>query len=173
MHMIKGQSISLRKTTLKDAKKSAQWLNNPKVIEFLEVTKPVTYESRRKFLKERLEDPSEVNFSIIEKATEEYIGNVYIYNIDTEKGEGELGVFIGETRCWGKGYAQETINLIQKHAYRNLKLKKIYAKCIETNKRAYNCYLKLGFLKEGQDKKALEKTDILYSSKDNWIKTHE
>lgn len=154
--------ITLRKTTIKDAKKSAEWLNNPEVTKFLGITAPVTYESRKKFLKERLEDPSEINFSIIENENKKYIGNIYIYNIDKVKKEGELGIFLGETNCWGKGYAKRAINLILEHAFDKLGLDKVYAKCIRANERACNCYLKMGFVKQGEYKKANEKTDILY-----------
>jgi RimJ/RimL family protein N-acetyltransferase len=140
-----GTNIRLRPTQIEDAEKSSHWLNDPLIQKFLGISKPITPESRKKFLKMKLENETEKNFSIIVKNTNEYIGNVYLYNIDQQKAQAEVGIFIGEKSQWGQGFATEAIGIIIQYAFHNINLKKVYLSTLEDNVAAIKCYQKAGF----------------------------
>jgi len=143
-----GENISLRPTNLSDAKKSAQWMNDSEVIKFLGISGVVTAVSRKIFLSKMLRSKNEKNFSIIEKKTGEYIGNIYIYNIHWKKRNAEVGIFIGEKRAWGKGYGTEAIELIKAYAFEDLNFCKLYLSTYEENVGAIKSYKKAGFIEK-------------------------
>lgn len=140
--MFAGLKIYLRPTTLDDAQKSTQWFNSSELREFLGMQKTPTVEERRLFLQNKLNDPNEINFAIILKKENIYIGNIYLYHLDTKNKEAEIGLFIGEEKYHCQGYASEALSLIEDYAFKKLKLKRLYLKTLNYNKKAYNCFLK-------------------------------
>ena len=149
--MLKGKNVYLRKTIPEDAEDSAKWLNDNEVIKFLGIEEVVTPKSRRQFLQTKLKDPTEHIFSIISSDDDKYIGNIYLYKTDKERREAEIGIFIGDKTCWKKGCASEAIDLIVEYGFKNLGLKRIYAKVIEENIAAIKCFEKCKFLKEDEE----------------------
>ncbi len=150
-YLLAGVQVKLRPTKITDAEKSARWLNDLGVKKFLGMTSPVTKESREKFLIKRLRSQNEKNFSIIEIDSGEYVGNVYLYNIDFNKKKAEVGIFIGEKNVWGKGYGTDAIEIIKKYAFDKLGLCKLYLSTYVENIAAIKCYQKAGF-KEKEEK---------------------
>jgi RimJ/RimL family protein N-acetyltransferase len=140
-----GKRIGLRPTQLSDAEKSAQWLNDPLIKKFIDITKTVTTESRRTFLEQKLQNKNEKNFSLILRNSGDYIGNIYLYNIDWEEKQAEIGIFIGEKDFLGKGYGTDAIELIKKYAFGDLKLSSLNLSTYTENIGAIKCYQKAGF----------------------------
>lgn len=140
--MLIGLKIYLRTTTLNDAQKSAEWFNDPALRKFLGMQKQQSIKERRLFLEKRLKDPQEKIFSIILKKKHIYLGNIYLYKIDNQKKEAELGLFIGEKKYQHKGYASEALDLIEKHAFSELNLNRLYLKTLNFNQIASHFFIK-------------------------------
>lgn len=77
------------------------------------------------------------------------IGTTFIKNIDMNNRKGEFGIFIGEEKARGKGYAKLAIKEILKIAFSNLQLNRCYLEVLAENQRAIHLYEKVGFKKEG------------------------
>jgi len=143
--LLRSTNIYLRKTLIKDAKKSTKWLNDESVNMYLSTKRKITIKERGKFLREHLNAPSERTFSIIVIDSNKYIGNIYLYNINKTNHVAEIGVFIGEKSYLRKGFSTEAINLVTDFGFQELGLIRIYAKIIKENIPSILCFNKCGF----------------------------
>jgi [ribosomal protein S5]-alanine N-acetyltransferase len=87
----------------------------------------------------------------------ELIGVCGLTNIDSVNMKAELGYWIGRD-YWGKGYANEAMQLIMYFGFKNLKLNKIYAHVFGSNERSIKLLERLGFSQEG-----LLKEDVFHA----------
>ena len=83
------------------------------------------------------------------KSNDEHIGNIKLGPINRFHKRAGVSLFIGEKKCWGKGYATEAITLIRDFAFKKLNLHKLAAGCFEENLGSQKAFLKAGFVKEG------------------------
>ena len=107
-----------------------------------------TYEQELEWVKEKLNEDA-IIFSMIEKETNEYIGNVEIMNI-TEN-VGEIGIAITPLKQ-NKHYGQEAMKSIINYALNIMNLENVDLNVYKTNPRAIHCYEKVGFIRDGVGK---------------------
>ena len=69
--------------------------------------------------------------------------------IDWRNGSAELGIYIGETDEWGKGYGTDTLNALVDFGLGELRLERIWLRVLDSNARAIRSYEKAGFVAEG------------------------
>lgn len=86
---------------------------------------------------------------MIEKTTNEYIGNVEI--ISTKDNIGEILIFIIPDKQ-NKHFGTEAINTLLKYAYEILKLDGMQLYVYANNSRAIHCYENIGFKIDGVGK---------------------
>ncbi len=110
--------------------------------------KAYTLEEELKWIQARLDEKA-VIFSMIEKETNEFIGNIEIMNI--ENGVGELGITI-TPEMQDKHFGQEAVKAILDYAFNVLKLDNIYLNVYRTNERGIHYYEKVGFVIDGTGK---------------------
>ena len=122
-------------------------INNSKKIEF-------TKEQELEWINEKINNNS-VIFSMIEKNTNNYIGNIEILHI--KDGVGELGIAITPIQQ-NKHFGQESIQKIIDYAFDILKLKEIFLKVYDFNQKGVKCYEKVGFKRYKYD----EETNDIY-----------
>lgn len=108
-------------------------------------TRTYTYEQELNWLKLKLEENA-LCFSMLEKTTGEYIGNIEIMEI--KNNIGELGISITASKQ-DKHYGTESIRALLKYAYEELNLDGMELNVYATNTRAIHCYEKVGFIKDG------------------------
>lgn len=77
------------------------------------------------------------------------IGEVMLADIDRRNGSAQLGIFIGETDEWGKGYGTDAVNAIVDFGFAELRLERIWLNVWTENARARRAYEKAGFVHEG------------------------
>lgn len=73
------------------------------------------------------------------------IGMVSYYNVVFERGQAELGIYIGDRSRWSHGYGAEAILTLLGHLFRNTGLRVMYLTTYASNARAQTCYRKCGF----------------------------
>ena len=78
----------------------------------------------------------------------EYIGQGGVHGVSWENRLARLSLIIKREQ-WGKGYAHAVIPMLLSHAFRKLKLHKVWLMVWATNKKNIYLYTKLGFNKEG------------------------
>jgi RimJ/RimL family protein N-acetyltransferase len=79
---------------------------------------------------------------------------------------GEIGIFIGNKKCWNNGYGAEALTLLMNYGFKALNLHNIFLKVYSFNERAIKCYKKIGFKIIGKRREALlrgqDRHDIIH-----------
>jgi RimJ/RimL family protein N-acetyltransferase len=73
------------------------------------------------------------------------IGRLGIFGIDWDKGQGELGIVIGEKEYWGRGYGRDAVRTLVHHLFMTSSLKRIYLYTFSENQRAQKSFAAAGF----------------------------
>lgn len=147
-------SVYLRALEISDLDRTYKWHNDQKLYETIGPFHYVSRATDEEWLR-RVQswNTAEVNLAICLIHNSEHIGNIYLKNIDWIARHGELRVFIGESDQRSKGYGQEAIRLLIKHAFRDLGLQRLYLFVLEDNQSAIRVYEKCGFVVEGKLRK--------------------
>lgn len=104
-------------------------------------TESVSEEKERKWVREKLDEKA-VLFSMIEKSSGAFIGNIEL--MDFTETEAELGIAITAAKQ-ELGYGTEAIRSVTDYAFDQLVLKRVFLKVYPDNARAIRVYEKCGF----------------------------
>jgi len=96
----------------------------------------------KNWIKEKI-DNNAIIFSMIEKESNEFIGNIELLEIVDNIGE--LGVCITKNKQ-GQHYGEEAIRWFIKYCIEDLKLDDVRLSVFSHNKKAIKCYEKVGFV---------------------------
>jgi RimJ/RimL family protein N-acetyltransferase len=121
------------------------WVNDPAIGRLLGRIEPVTKAEHERWY-ERLIDNINVRVFAIE-VNSEYIGNVWLWNIEKAHRKAEVRIVIGLRQ--GQGYGTQALDIITKYAFGKMNLNRLYAYVFDYNKRAQNAFETSGFIKEG------------------------
>lgn len=110
--------------------------------------KQYTYKDEEEWVKNKLQN-NNIVFSMIEKETNEFIGNIEL--MDVNNNSGELGISITPLKQ-NKHYGTEAIKSLINYAFNELNLNKIELEVFKTNLRAIHCYENVGFVINGNGK---------------------
>lgn len=101
------------------------------------------------YIKDKM-DKDATMFSMLEKDTREFIGNIEFFNrVDDEA---EWGIVI-TTKMQNKGYGKEALRRSVEYGFNELDLKRIYLEVYANNPRAIHIYENCGF-------KEYDRTDV-------------
>ena len=102
---------------------------------------PIPAEKERQWVRQKLAEKA-VLFSMLEKGTGAFIGNIEL--MDVANGAGELGIAI-TAAMQDKGYGTEAIPAMVRYGMDTLGLRRIFLKVYPDNARAIRVYEKCGF----------------------------
>lgn len=143
-----GSKVKLRGKRLADAADDYAWQTDPELTR-LDALSPLTItfpEYLSGYATELRYPSSNRRLFAIDTLDGEHIGNCVYYGIDETKGEAELGVMIGNQDYWDKGYGADAVATLVSHIFREMTLKRIYLKTLNSNCRAQKCFQKCGFI---------------------------
>jgi RimJ/RimL family protein N-acetyltransferase len=150
-----GEKCYLSPVSLEDAEKWTEWDND------LEVAIPLGEESYTLYPLDKTKEiisnvikKQDPIFSIIDLQTERPIGRCMLFNVDKVDRKAMLGIGIGEKTYWNKGYGQDATKLLLDYGFNLLNLNNIILGVYSYNKRAINCYKKIGFKEIGRRRKS-------------------
>lgn len=150
-----GERCYLSPCAPEDAPLFAQWLNDP------EVAIPLGDEAYHTLSMEALELDIEISqrrqdnlFTIVDIETDCAIGRCLLFDVDAVNRSAMLGIFIGDKGFRGRGYGQESLQLLLEYAFDLLNLNSIMLGVFEFNLRALRTYKKLGFRVIGRRRQA-------------------
>lgn len=127
------------------------WLNDPEITRYLGRGRfPVTREDLRASVARFGASPSDLLLAIVDRATEQHIGNVALNRINWVHRNADTGLVIGRKEFWGKGYATEAWRLLLGHAFGQLNLHKVIATVVAGHDSSQAALEKLGFQVEGR-----------------------
>ncbi len=112
-----NDEIFLRPLTIDDAAISWRWRNDPDIWQYTEKRpdREITEKMEREWAARVISDVSRINYAICLKPSGKYIGNIYLVGINGT--EGELGIFIGEKSCQGKGFGRKALEKLKEILY--------------------------------------------------------
>jgi len=148
---IETERLFLRALTAADATDAyAGWMNDPSVNRHLEsrfatLAKPDLV----RFIDACNADPSTHLFGIFLRDGDAHIGNIKLGPVNAYHGLGDIGLVIGSSSHWGKGYAREAIAALTQFAHGMLALEKVTASCYGSNVGSRKAFVAAGFVVEG------------------------
>lgn len=119
--------------------------------------------------------PGSYFFSIRTLAEDKLIGELNLDVVTWPGGDAFVGLGIGETDYWGKGYGTDIMNVLLRFAFTEINLRRVTLTVFEYNPRAIRSYEKAGFRHEGRMRKVLNKEgrrwDMLYMGilREEWL----
>jgi RimJ/RimL family protein N-acetyltransferase len=130
------------------------WLNDNEVTRYLEAGKfPSSPETLHKYLEHFQNSKTDLVFAIVDRETDQHIGNVTLNRINWIHRTADTGLMIGRKEFWGRGYAFEAWHLLVEYAFQRLGLRKIIAGAVADNIASIVTLEKLGFKIEGTFRK--------------------
>ena len=108
--------------------------------------------SMAKWFEEEVGDTSLASyyFSIRTLAEDKLIGELDLDVVNWPGREGFVGLGIGETEYWSKGYGTDVMNVLLRFAFLEINLRRVSLGVFEYNPRAIRSYEKAGFRHEGR-----------------------
>jgi len=126
------------------------WLNDPEVTRYLGVGKfPSTVANVKRWLEKYQDSTTNLAFAIVDKETDQHIGNITLYDINWVNRTADIGVMIGRKEFWGGGYGTEAQSLIIEYAFMRLGLNKVLNSPVADHIGSVKMAEKLGFQVEG------------------------
>ncbi len=150
-----GHNLRLRAAEQTDIPIFLRWINDPEVVENLEVSAPMGTVEEESWFEAMKARPLVEHALVIEVHPEGcedewvVIGNTSFFPINQQARSVEIGLMIGEKDYWNKGYGAETLRVMCRYGFDTLNLNRIWLRVNETNPRARHSYEKVGFVHEG------------------------
>lgn len=114
-------------------------------------------------------------FSIHTLAEDQLIGELNLDVVDWSGRDSFVGLGIGETEYWNKGYGTDIMNVLLCFAFHEINLRRVTLTVFEYNPRAIRSYEKAGFHHEGRVRCLLnregQRWDLLYMGilREEWL----
>ena len=144
---IQGQQVVLRSKRAEDARGDYMWRLDEELA-VLDATTPLkmSFEEYEHFYLGEIRTPLPwARRFAIDTLEGKHIGNCMCYDIDTVKGEAEVGIMIGDRSYWDSGYGSDALATLVNYAFRTLSLKRLYLHTLDWNERARQSFIKVGF----------------------------
>ncbi|MCD4760250.1 GNAT family N-acetyltransferase [archaeon] len=152
--------VKLKKLALEHTKELQLCLNNKDVVKTLTGIKfPFTLNASTKYIKNSCSNKDTFEFAIF--FGENLVGTVVLENPNSNKKIFEVGYFITK-EYWGKGIATKALKQILIFAFKDLKLKKVWAAIISNNPASGRVLEKAGFKLEGKQEKQVFQNNRYY-----------
>jgi len=151
--MFHGERIRLRFNERDDIPRYTAWLNDPAVRRGISQFAPMSLALEEKWFERTLERPTrEQGFAIeIPDGKDwKHIGSTSFFDFHDNSRKAEVGILIGDTSEWNKGYGTETMLLMQDYGFGTLNLNRIYLTVLADNLGAIRAYEKAGYVHEGR-----------------------
>ena len=116
--------------------------------------------NEKKWIEDKIFDKNNMSCAICVKETNEFIGCIFLNDIDYQNRSGHVPVFMGEKQHWGKGYATDARILMLHYAFMDRGLERIWAKVLQDNIGALRMHEKCGYKREGILRKSIFKDGV-------------
>ena len=119
--------------------------------------------------------PASYFFSLRTLADDKLIGELNLDVVDWSGRDAFVGLGIGETEYWSKGYGTDVMHILLRFAFTEINLRRVTLNVFEYNPRAIRSYEKAGFQHEGRLRQVLNKEgkrwDMLYMGvlREEWL----
>ena len=145
--MLKGSNIYLRPIELKDLDQLNEWKNDENTFKFLGGGyNPISIDQQAKWMNSMIDlTGNNKRYIISTHINPTPLGMIGIYGINWIHHTAEVGLYLGNKKYRGKGYATEAYELLEAFAINYLNLRKLKLEVVNNNSKAVNLWKKLGF----------------------------
>ncbi|MEH6373073.1 GNAT family protein [Streptomyces sp. KLMMK] len=156
--MLTGDLVRLRAFEPSDAELIWRWNNDPEVGRWMFGGYP---ESAAR-IAERFEKLPRNSYASTFLGIEpldapRLIGSVRLRDAAPETGAAELDLRIGDKDYWGRGYATDTMRVICRYGFDEMRLHRIALTVVADNVSARRVYEKVGFVEEGRQRECFRR----------------
>jgi [ribosomal protein S5]-alanine N-acetyltransferase len=147
---LESERLLFRKILLSDAQDLLLIRTNDDVIQFLDVVRFESIGDAEKWVhsvSESYDNETGINWGIVEKQSNDFIGYFGFWRMIPEHCRAEIGYAL-KPEYWGKGYMYETINKMVRFGFENMKLHSIEANVNPANEKSKRVLEKIGFKQE-------------------------
>ncbi len=154
--MIEGTLVNLRQRELTDHLRTHAWLNDREVTRFhpTRYAYSLAYEEAHYRLATSSGQTRERASFAIETKEGLHIGNCGLTLQYAESGSAELGIMVGDTSYWNRGYGTDAVRLLVRFGFETMNLHRIALAVYDFNARGIASYRKAGFVDEGRRRQA-------------------
>lgn len=145
--ILRGASVVLRPLATGDLRRCVRWFSDPQVTQFLGRAAPVTLAEEERWYHDYVRRGDEQIFAI--EIDGRHVGNLGLHKVDRVHRKADLGIVIGETSYWSRGFGTDALRTALRYGFDQLGLNKISLDVLEGNGRAIRSYEKCGFVREG------------------------
>ncbi|HPT67069.1 MAG TPA: GNAT family N-acetyltransferase [Bacillota bacterium] len=147
--MAQFKPVRIRPLKEEDLSAVARWNNDAEVGQYMDGPQPKTLEECRQWFADCRGSRNQRLFAL-ETLEGKLLGELELDHISWRKREAELRICIGEKEYWNQGYGRAAVRALLDIAFEHLNLSRIYLRVYQANKRAINCYRKVGFRCRGR-----------------------
>lgn len=148
--MLQNEKVMLRPIRKEDLSFLNKWKNDKEVFQYLGGGfMPISIDQQEKWLDSMIDLTGNNKRFVICDQKDHPIGMVGLYGINWINSTCEIGLYIGDKKSQGKGYAKDSYFLIEEFAKETLNLRKIKLDVVSNNQSATQLWGKLGFQKVG------------------------
>jgi RimJ/RimL family protein N-acetyltransferase len=161
----------------------ARWNRNSEYRRLMDTEPPQMWSAKsiQEWLEKDMEKeaPDQCFFTIHTLEGDRLIGFIALSSIRWSQGEAWVGVGIGETEYWGRGYGTDAMRLALRYAFMELGLERVSLDVFLSNERAIRSYEKAGFRREGIERQKTHRDgkteDVLYMGilRQEWLVQNE
>ncbi len=145
--ILRGARVLLRPLASGDLRRCVKWFSDPQVTQFLGRNVPVTLAEEERWFRDYLRRGDEQIFAI--EVDGRHVGNLGLHKVDRVHRKADVGIVIGETTYWSRGYGTDAMRAALAYGFDHLGLNKVSLDVLEDNLRALRSYEKCGFVREG------------------------
>ncbi len=149
---LEGRTVILRPIDPADLERWRAWVNDPEIAGFLDRALPVSGPEHEHFFETMvIGNPRAVWFALERPgAPDDYIGNVWLWDLDARHRRAEVRILIGDRSAWGTGAGTEALQILAGYAFEKLGIQKLYAYVHARNPRAARSFVKAGYIEEAR-----------------------
>ena len=165
-----GLKVVIRAKAVEDAGNDHRWRQDPELAELdaASVLRQGLNEFTRD-LEQELKFPTPwVKRFAIDTLDGVHIGNCMVYDIDTIKGQCELGILVGEREYWDGGYGREAFELLIDHCFAMESMNRLYLHTLRWNVRARKAFAGAGLREVGPDPRGGHDFILMEITRSEW-----
>ena len=163
---LESERLLFRKILLSDANELYLIRSNDDVMRFMDTKKMESINEAEKMIasiEESFKNGTGINWGIIEKSSNRFIGYFGFWRIVSEHCRAEIGYAL-DPNCWGKGYMIETLKTLIKFSFKEMKMHSIEANVNPANGNSIKLLEKIGFKKEAYFRENFLYNNTFYDS---------
>lgn len=145
-----NKRVYLRALEPEDYKVSIEWRKDDEIWDMLGGTKYFVSEAYEKsWVEKTIFDSKDLKLAICLIENDQYIGNVYMTDINMINRSCHSHILIGEHDYWGQGYAKEALMLAIDYMFKERNIHRIQANVLENNIASLKMHEKCGYKVDG------------------------